>query len=220
MKNVMVILILSIFLKSIHNNLFCPQTSNPPKDIAINSTYEIFETKSDKVYSVAIIKNKAFLKESPKVSIYTNYYDYNYCPTNYIIPLKDDYESLIKSLGDNAYKVLTDPKVLNMTKDKYFLTKNKTSSGNYNFYCMYLEGNKVKVKDFDIKKIPVANLSINCKLVPPKTVKFVFSDPGEINYNTETTIQIDNKYVNGYLWRISEKKYETKSIIKPKFDQS
>ena len=105
-----------------------------------------------------------------------------------------------------------------MTENKYFLTKNKTSSGN--FYCMYLEGNKVKVSDFNLKTIPSANLSINCELVPPKTVKFVFSDPGDINYNTETTIKIDTKYANGYLWRINEKKYETNSIINPKFTQS
>ena len=114
--------------------------------------------------------------------------DYNYCPTNYKIPLKDDYETLIKSLEKDPYKVLTDPKVLSMTENKYFLTKNKTSSGNYNFYCMYLDGKSVKVKDFDIKKIPTANLSINCKLFPPTSVKFFFSDPGHINYNTETSI--------------------------------
>ena len=220
MKNVLNLIILSIFLKSIHNNLFCPQTSNPPKNIPINSSYEIFETKSEIKYSVAIIKNKAFLRESPKVTISTNYYDYSYCPSNYIIPLKDDYESLIKSLGKDAYKVLTNPKILNLTENKYFLTKNKTTSGTYNFYFMYLQGNKVKVGDFDIKKIPAANLSINCELIPPKSIKFVFSDPGDINYNTETSIQIDNKYVNGYLWRISQKKYETKSIIKTKFTQS
>ena len=109
---------------------------------------------------------------------------------------------------------------MNLTENKYFLTKNKTTSGAYNFYCMYLEGNKVKEGDFDIKKMPAANLSINCELIPPKSIKFVFSDPGDINYNTETSIQIDNKYVNGYLWRISQKKYETKSIIKTKFTQS
>ena len=218
MKTFLVIFILSIFIKSIHNNLFCPQTSNPPKNIAINTSYEILETMSNTVYSVSIIKNKAFFKQSPKVSISSNYYDYNYCPTNYMIPIKEDYESLIKSLGKDAYKVLTDPKGLNMTENKYFLTKNKTSSGN--FYCMYLEGNKVKVSDFNLKTIPSANLSINCELVPPKTVKFVFSDPGDINYNTETTIKIDTKYANGYLWRINEKKYETNSIINPKFTQS
>ena len=221
MKNVMIIIIFSIFLKSIHSNLFCPQTSTPPKDIPIDSSYEITETKSDKVYSVSIIKKRAFLRESPKVSISSNYYDYSYCPTNYKIPLKTDYESLIKSLGKNAYKVLTDPKVLNMTEKKYFLTKNKTSTGNYNFYCMYLDGKSVKVKDFDIKSIPAANLSINCELIPPKSAKFIFSNSGDISYNTEISIQIDNKYINGYLWRISEKKIETKkSIIKPKFTQS
>ena len=32
-----------------------------------------------------------------------------------------------------------------------------------------------------LKKCLAANLSINCELIPPKSIKFVFSDPGDIN---------------------------------------
>ena len=220
MEKYLIIFIIIIFIESIQNNLFCPKNSNPPRDIVLNSTFEINAIVSGKTYSTVIINDNAFFKESQNVSISANYYDYNYCPTNYIIPKKEDYESLISNLGNNSYTFLTDPKGFNMTENKYFLTKNKTSSGNYNFYCMYLEGNQVKIGDINIKTIPSTNLSINCKLVPPKSAKLVYSELGDIKYNSQPTIQLDNKYFNGHLWRISGNKYYKNSVIKPKFTQS
>ena len=220
MEKYLIIFIIIIFIESIQNNLFCPKNSNPPRDIVLNSTFEINAIVSGKTYSTVIINDNAFFKESQNVSISANYYDYNYCPTNYIIPKKEDYESLISNLGNNSYTFLTDPKGFNMTENKYFLTKNKTSSGNYNFYCMYLEGNQVKIGDINIKTIPSTNLSINCKLIPPRSAKLVYSELGDIKYNSQPTIQLDNKYFNGYLWRISGNKYYKNSIIKPKFTQS
>ena len=85
---------------------------------------------------------------------------------------------------------------------------------------MYLEGNQVKIGDINIKTIPSTNLSINCKLVPPKSAKLVYSELGDIKYNSQPTIQLDNKYFNGHLWRISGNKYYKNSVIKPKFSQS
>ena len=125
MEKYLIIFIIIIFIESIQNNLFCPKNSNPPRDIVLNSTFEINAIVSGKTYSTVIINDNAFFKESQNVSISANYYDYNYCPTNYIIPKKEDYESLISSLGNNSYTFLTDPKGFNMTENKYFLTKNK-----------------------------------------------------------------------------------------------
>ena len=106
-----------------------------------------------------------------------------------------------------------------MTENKYYLTKNKTSSGN--FYCMYLSGQTVKIGEFNIKLIPVANISINCRLTPPTTAKLVYSgDFGEIEYNKISTIKTDNQYINGHLWRIGQNRYYKNSVINPRFNQS
>ena len=86
-----------------------------------------------------------------------------------------------------------------MTENKYFLTKNKTSSGN--FTCMYLSGKTVKIGDFNLKSIPVANISINCRLKPQTTANLVYSgDFGEIQYDTKTTIKTDNPHIKYYIF--------------------
>ena len=187
----------------------------------LNTSFAVTAEFSGIKYSTVILDNQVYFKNSTKVTISNSYYDSNYCPTNlnFYIPTKENYESLISGLGENAYSTLTNPDGFNLTEGKYFLTKNKTSSGN--FSCMYLDGKTVKVGDFNIKTINVANISINCRLTPPTTVKLVYSGEfGEIEYNSASTIKTDNQYINGYIWRIGQKDYYKNSVISPRFTKS
>ena len=220
MKKFLLVLVLSIFIKSINSNLFCPNKSNPPKAIEIDKSFAITAQMSGKNYSTVIINNKVFFKDTPKLSYYSsNYYDSSYCATNFVIPTKTDFQSLISSLGNNAYSTLTNQNGFNLTQYKYFLTKNKTDSGN--FYLMYLDGSSVKVKDFTLRNIPLANISINCILSTQKAAKLVYErDFGELDYDTETTVKTDNNHINGHLWRIDGKTFYKTSSINLKFTQS
>ena len=167
MKKFFFVLVLSIFIKSINSNLFCPNKSNPPKAIEIDKSFTITAQMSGKNYSTVIINNKVFFKDTPKIAYrLSNYPDSSYCATNFVIPTKNDFQSLISSLGNKAFSTLTNQNGFNLTQYKYFLTKNKTDSGN--FYLIYLDGNSVKVKDFNLKDIPLANISINCILSTKK----------------------------------------------------
>ena len=221
MKKILFAFLLSTFLGLTTSNLFCPKTSNSPRDIVIDTSFKITAEFSNINYSTVIVNNQVYFKNSTKVSISNNYYDSTYCPTNlkFYLPTKENYESLIAGLGKEAYSTLTDPNGFNMTENKYFLTKNKTSSGN--FTCMYLSGKTVKIGDFNLKYIPVANISINCRLKPQTTANLVYSgDFGEIQYDTKTTIKTDNPHINGHVWRIDQDKYYKNSVISPKFTQS
>ena len=203
MKNLLFIFILDILVIITKGNLFCPKNASQPKDIQINTDFQILEEKNGINYSTIIFKNDVFIRQSPKVSISSNYYDSSYCPTNYYIPQKEDYEKLLLNLGKDAYSFLTYKYFFNMTKYKYLLTKNKTSSGN--FYLVYLDGNEVKIKDFNLRNIGANNISLHCKLNPPKTAKFVFpNNGGDIKLGFPYSFYIDNKYFNGHLYRINQ----------------
>ena len=222
MKKLLYVFVVIIFIKSIHTNLFCPKSSKPPKSIEIDESFKIIAQMSGKNYSTIIINNRVFFKDTPKITFYSsNYYDSSYCATNFLIPTKEEYESLISSLGGKAYSTLTQANGFNLTENKYFLTKNKTNSGNYNYYLMYLDGKNVKISNFTISSISIDKISINCILSFPKTTKFLYDrDFGELEYGTSTTIKTDNNYINGYLWRVSQNAFYKSSSISPKFTQS
>ena len=222
MKKLLYVFVVFIFIKSIHTNLFCPKNSKPPKSIEIDESFKIIAQMSGKNYSTIIINNRVFFKDTPKITSYSSYYsDSSYCATNFLIPTKEEYESLISSLGGKAYSTLTQANGFNLTENKYFLTKNKTNSGNFNYYFMYLDGKNVKISNFTISSIPKDKISINCILSFPKTTKFLYDgDFGELEYGTSTTIKIDNNYINGYLWRVSQTVFYKSSSISPKFTQS
>ena len=77
----------------------------------------------------------------------TGYYsDSEFCPKGFKIPLKEDYESLIKQLGKNAYSVFTDPNGFNMEPRTYYITNTKGNS-QFSKITVYLDGNSIKFTD-------------------------------------------------------------------------
>ena len=79
--------------------LFCPKTKEPPQEIQIDSSYTLNPiTYSSTTYKTIQIANKIFLdKNSPRIYVATStfYDDSKFCPEDFIIPKKEDYEAII-----------------------------------------------------------------------------------------------------------------------------
>ena len=221
MKKIIGIIFCFIYINPILSSQFrCPNYNQPPEEIQVDSSFTISPVyKNNKVTPVQI-KNKIFIKESPTITSKSSYYSsINYCPSDFIIPTKEIYESIISQLDSSAYSVLTNKDGFNMTEDTYYLTSNKPTTGTYTFIFMYLEDGKVKLGEKDINQITTKKMNIRCVLSIPST-KILYPDyDGEIKYNYKTTIKTDGNYFNGYLWKVGNTKY-TSSTIKPSFTQS
>ena len=140
----------------------------------------------------------------------SSYNNSKHCPTDFIIPKKEDYESIISQLGDRAYSILTDKNGFNMTKGLYYLTTTRGYSDDwFGFYLMHLDGNIIKFSDMDSTSTLV---TIRCMLRVPE-VK-IFSPGIETDFDLKTSYLFKNngKYFNGYLWRIDNTIFETQNF--------
>ena len=210
------IIFILIFLYPILNLEFCPlEKESPSEEIKIDNSFTINPKFENKTVTPINIKNRIFIKESPQMTstVYSNYPSSKYCPTDFIIPTKEFYQSLLSDLGNDAYSILTDKNGLNMSENLYYLTSNFTSTSSFGFYFLYFENGKVKLEDKDATAIGYGTkISIKCALSPPD-VKLVFPNlDGDIKLKTETNIQTDGAYFNGYLWKIQDKIYNTKTV--------
>ena len=135
------------------------------------------------------------------------YSDSEFCPKGFKIPIKEDFESVIKQLGKKAYSVFTDPNGFNMETGIYYLTNTK-GQGDFTKIMMYLEDKNIKFKD----TVPFGDTVCRCILdIYPLKLNYS-NNKGEINMNQKIIISIDNNYLNGYLWKIGDNIFTTKSI--------
>ena len=128
-----------------------PKKKDSPQEIQIDESYSINPINySGEEYTVIQVANKIFLNKS-KGPIYSAtsglYANSDFCPTDFIIPKKEDYESLISKLGLDAYNILIDEKGFHMEEKSYYLTNTKGEEGNFNKIFMYLDGNNIKFID-------------------------------------------------------------------------
>ena len=72
MKKILFAFLLSTFLGLTTSNLFCPKTSNSPRDIVIDTSFKITAEFSNINYSTIIVNNQVYSKNSKKVSITNN----------------------------------------------------------------------------------------------------------------------------------------------------
>ena len=198
------------------SDLFCPQKKDPTQEIQIDSSYTPSPiTYSGVTYKTIQIDNKIFLDKNSQ-RIYSSrsslYPDSNFCPEDFIIPKKEDYEAIIAQLGTEAYSTFTDPNGFNMEADKYYLTNTKGSGGTFNKFLMYLDGTNINFIDADPSSI---NSFCRCMLDLSK-INLVFPEIGdaiELNQTEETFIQTSKEeYARGFLWQIEGKTYTTKTI--------
>jgi len=208
MKSFSLLLILSFLVFLISGKLFCSNKSDPPQEIEIDLTYSINPVKFGGVDYIAVkVGNKIFLNKSKgKLTVVTSgfYRDKDYCPDDFIIPKKEDFESVISQLGSNAYSVLTDPNGFNMESKTYYATNTKGSSS-FNKYFMYLNGNSIQFIDSTPSNIN-GDLSQKAEtrcMLDLSSIKLEFpSEEGDLSLNTETLIKTSSKYLNGHLWKV------------------
>ena len=111
----------------------CPNTANPPVNIEIDATKTISPILYNKQeYKTILVGNKIFLNKDTYSFIgkatTTTYEDSIFCPEDFILPTKSDYESLISSLGTNALNILKDENGFNMQEGKFYLTNTKPNA--------------------------------------------------------------------------------------------
>ena len=204
------------------SELLCPQRKEPPQEIQIDSSYTLNPiTYSGVTYKTIQIANKIFLDKN-KAGIYsassTIYADSQFCPDDFIIPKKADYEAIITQLGADAYSTFTDPKGFNLEAGKYYLTNTLGKEG-MNKIFMYLDGTNIKFIDAHPFKV---NSVCRCMLELSR-INLVFPNLKgaiELNPNEDTLIQTSReKYASGFLWKIGDSIYTTKTITH-KFEKS
>ena len=218
MKHHIHIFFFILSIKFIYGYLFCPEKANPPIELEEDPDFSIQKPElSGKTYNTTIINNMAFIKEGIKIDPSKS----DYCPKDFDIPTKEDFENLISSLGNNAFSVLSNPDGLGISSSKYYFTQNQTGTAFSNYYLMHFDGEEPKIDDLDIVSIGFDNILVQCLLKPPKTAKILFPDSEDFHYNISTNITTDNIYFRKHLWKISnDDNYYKTSSINAKFTQS
>ena len=144
-----------------------------------------------------------------------NWDDSQYCPNGFKIPLKEDFESVLKQLGNKAYSILTDPNGFNMEQKSYYGTNTKGIKGQYNKIFMYLDGTTIKFIDNEIGTL-IGNLNIKTEIrcmLDLSNLKLEFpNNKGDLNINEKISIKTSSKSLNGYLWKIKDNIYTTETI--------
>ena len=200
------LIIALIFINIISCELVCSGSSNPPQEITIDNSKTINPISfKDKSYNSVNAGNKIFLTENTQEGFGTvtsgRFSDTEYCPEDFIIPYKADYEEAISNLGSNAYSFFTDENGLNMQVGKYYLTNTEGTDKKDVFkkVLLYLEDNTIKFTE-----ARPFNAVVRCMLKIPK-VKIIgpFTDR-DLEFNEKINVKIDTKYLNGFLWKIDE----------------
>ena len=217
MKHHIYIFTFILLIKSIYGYLFCQEKVDPPIEFEEDPSFNIKPEMSGKTYDTIIVNNMLFMKEGIQIDPMKS----DFCPIDFDVPTKEDFENLISNLGNNAYSILSDPNGLNMSAPKYYFTQNQTGTGFANYYLLHFDGEEVKIDDLDITKVGFNNIFVLCLLRPPKTAKIIFPDSEDFDYNISTYITTDNKYFNKHLWKISnDDNYYKTSSINASFTQS
>ena len=216
MKIIFVLLIFTFYINLISGNLFCSKSINPPQEIDIDTSYSINPiTYSGEDYTAVQVANKIFLNKSINKTIPSSnglYRDSNYCPEDFIIPKKEDYESILNQLGTNAYTILKDVNGFNMEENTYYVTNTK-GEGRNNKIFMYLDGNEIKFIDAEPRENVTHKFVARCML-DLSSITLIFPEEKEnLTQNVQVLIQINkNKYLNGLLWKVDENIITTSSL--------
>ena len=217
-------LLVLIYLINIPNIIglrFCKNTSDLPKDFKIDDSFTIDPIYLDgKAYTSFKIADRIMSRNER--TMYGGYSYYNntlYCPTNFMIPKKEDYENILNKLGNKAYEVLTDKNGFNMTEGLHYLTTTRGTLDQYfSFYLMYLDGKEIKIEDFRASSLN--HITIRCILkVPDAKIEF----PGvnsDFDLNTPYTITNTGKYFDGYIWRIDDDDFFYTNSVSYSFKRS
>ena len=105
----------------------CPETSSPPEAFS-DSGSSIPEVSFDDVPLTPVILSGLILVNTHHHYVQTisdYFYDSTYCPSGYVIIKKEELETIINDLGENAYSTFTDASGLDITEGYYYNTNTK-----------------------------------------------------------------------------------------------
>ena len=114
MSNLYKFLTFLLFFEFISSFKFCPNSRPTPQPIEVDTSKKINPVAfNSKNYTTIQVGNHIFLNDNTANFIYSAtsglYSDSTFCPADFKIPIKSDYESLLAELGSNAYTVMTNP---------------------------------------------------------------------------------------------------------------
>jgi len=219
MKISLQVLVFFILVNFISTYTFCTSSNKPPEKI-VNDTSKIINPviyKGNEYLTVQAGKQIFLNKNTASFIDYatsTEYEDSRYCPDDFKIPTKLDYESLISELGSNAYSYFSNENGLNMKVGIYYLTNTIAPSGGFNKYFLYLENNSIKFADQHPFKLPSGvSGGVRC-MISLANFKYILPVTGkDIDLNQKSVIKNSfGKYFIGYIWKIGDTIFKTETI--------
>ena len=195
----------------------CQENSEPPKTLS-ESTIETVDFNGLPLNPV-IISNKLLVNPNNSYveSINGYYQDALFCPKNYLILKKEDFDDIISYLGENAISTLKNTDGLGLSEDIYYLTNTK-GNGENNKIFMIIKDNEIKFEDFDpfpytIDKSSQQKFITICKLNIPQ-VEIVFpNNKKDFDYNTNLELKTSSvEYFSDYVWKINDKTYTDSTV--------
>ena len=219
MKISLQVSIFFILVNFISTYTFCTSSNKPPEKI-VNDTSKIINPviyKGNEYLTVQAGKQIFLNKNTASFIDYatsTEYEDSRYCPDDFKIPTKSDYESLISELGSNAYSSFSNENGLNMKVGIYYLTNTIAPSGGFNKYFLYLENNSIKFADQHPFKLPSGvSGGVRC-MISLANFKYILPVTGkDIDLNQKSVIKNSfGKYFIGYIWKIGDTIFKTETI--------
>ena len=211
--------ILLLLVNSIFPYHFCTNSNKPPEKITDDPSKIINPViyKGNEYLTVQAGKQIFLNKNTASFIDYatsTEYEDSRYCPDDFKIPTKLDYESLISELGSNAYSYFSNENGLNMKVGIYYLTNTIAPSGGFNKYFLYLENNSIKFADQHPFKLPSGvSGGVRC-MISLANFKYILPVTGkDIDLNQKSVIKNSfGKYFIGYIWKIGDTIFKTETI--------
>ena len=219
MKISLQVLVFFILVNFISTYTFCTSSNKPPEKI-VNDTSKIINPviyKGNEYLTVQAGKQIFLNKNTASFIDYatsTEYEDSRYCPDDFKIPTKLDYESLISELGSNAYSYFSNENGLNMKVGIYYLTNTIAPSGGFNKYFLFLENNSIKFADQHPFKLPSGvSGGVRC-MISLANFKYILPLTGkDIDLNQKAVIKNSfGKYFIGYIWKIGDTIFKTETI--------
>ena len=219
MKISLQVLVFFILVNFISTYTFCTSSNKPPEKI-VNDTSKIINPViyNGNEYLTIQAGKQIFLNKNTASFIdyatSTEYEDSRYCPDDFKIPTKSDYESLISELGSNAYSSFSNENGLNMKVGIYYLTNTIAPSGGFNKYFLFLENNSIKFADQHPFKLPSGvSGGVRC-MISLANFKYILPLTGkDIDLNQKAVIKNSfGKYFIGYIWKIGDTIFKTETI--------
>ena len=192
---ILIIVLLKILFPSFKSK-YCPLTiQKPPSTIKLNSSFTLDPISlNGQNYTRILIGTKNILKEPKRVGGTSSTYSNSYCPKNFKVPLKSDYEEILNYLGSSSYQYLTTN--LGIEKNKYYATDTKRISVTFTKISIYIENESIVFKEHDYSSGYYILCVLDSSLVKININNGINFQVGKVGF-----LNLNGDIVKGSLWR-------------------